>query len=93
MPRVGTRSLCNHRAGAAIMADNQNGELCYFCERGHFRERTQEIAFRQWTNKGYVFCRVSVTLGVCDNCGSRNWNEEIETLMNAAVRRQYDKLP
>jgi hypothetical protein len=75
------------------MSNNQDGQTCYFCQRGHFRERTEEIAFYQWTNKGYVFCRVTVTVGVCNQCGSRDWNEDIEALIDEAVRREHDKLP
>jgi len=57
------------------------------------RERVDEIAFHQWTDKGYVFCRLTVPLGVCDTCGSRNWNEDVEAAIEEAVRREYDKLP
>jgi hypothetical protein len=75
------------------MSNNENGEICYFCKKGHFLRRTEEIAFHQWTDKGYVFCRVSVQMGVCDHCGSRNWSEDAEAVLEEAVRRKYDELP
>ena len=75
------------------MSELQNGETCPLCKKGHFIKRAEEIAWHQWTDKGYVFCRVSVTLGVCDNCGSRDWNDDVEAAIEAAVRREHDKLP
>jgi hypothetical protein len=34
-----------------------------------------------------------VPLRVCGRCGSRDWTEETEALIDEAVRREYDKLP
>jgi hypothetical protein len=75
------------------MPNQENSETCFFCKKGKFITRTEEIAFHQWTDKGYVFCRVSLPIGVCDRCGSRNWSDEAEALIEAAVRKQYNKLP
>jgi len=75
------------------MANNESEEMCYFCKKGHFKRRTDEISFHQWTDKGYVFCKVNATVGICDQCGSRDWSEENERLIEDAVRREYDKLP
>jgi hypothetical protein len=75
------------------MSNGGNGEICYFCKKGKLVRRTEDIAFHQWTDKGYVFCRVKGTLGVCDRCGSRDWNDDTEARIEAAVRREYDKLP
>jgi hypothetical protein len=75
------------------MSNNENGEVCYFCKKGKFVRRTEKIAFHQWTDKGYIFCRVSTAVGVCDRCGSRHWTDDMEALIEAAVRREYDKLP
>jgi hypothetical protein len=68
-------------------------DLCYFCKKGNFIDRTEDIAFHQWTEKGYVSCRVTVPVGVCDACGAKNWNEQTEALIEAAVRKAYDDLP
>ena len=73
------------------MPNDENGDICFFCKKGKFVVRTEEIAFHQWTDKGYVFCRVPLSIGVCDRCGSRNWNEETEALIEEAVRKEYDK--
>jgi hypothetical protein len=75
------------------MSNSENGGVCYFCKRGKFIKRTEEIAFHQWTDKGYVFCRVNVALGVCDRCGSWDWNDEAEAKIQEVVRREYEKLP
>jgi YgiT-type zinc finger domain-containing protein len=74
------------------MSSDESGETCYFCRKGKLAVRTEQITFHQWTDKGYVFCRVNVPLGVCDHCGSRDWSEEAEALIEEAVRREYDKL-
>ena len=70
----------------------KNGGTCYFCKQGRFVERTEEIAFKQWTDKGYVFCNVKLLVGVCDHCDSRDWNAETETIIREVVRRERDKL-
>jgi C4-type Zn-finger protein len=75
------------------MSTDQDREQCPFCKKGRLIERPEKLAFHQWTDKGYVFCRVAVTIGVCDNCGLRNWNEKIEAVVDEAVRREYRKLP
>jgi hypothetical protein len=73
------------------MPNEENGDTCFFCKKGKFVIRTEEIAFHQWTDKGYVFCRIPLSIGVCDRCGSRNWNDETEALIDEAVRKEYDK--
>jgi C4-type Zn-finger protein len=75
------------------MSTDQDREQCPFCKKGRLIERPEQLAFHQWTDKGYVFCRVAVVIGVCDNCGFRNWNEKIEAVVDEAVRREYRKLP
>jgi hypothetical protein len=68
-------------------------EICDFCKIGRLIERTQLIAFHQWTDKGYVFCRATVLIGVCEECGSRNFDEVAEATIDEAVRKAYDELP
>jgi hypothetical protein len=81
------------QSGGAAMSTNENGETCYFCNKGKFVTGIEEIAFHQWTDKGYVFCRVTLSLGVCDHCGSRHWTEEAEAALDEAIRRESAKLP
>jgi hypothetical protein len=68
-------------------------EICDFCKIGRLIERTQLIAFHQWTDKGYVFCRATVLIGVCEECGSRNFDEVAEATIDEAVRKAYEELP
>ena len=74
------------------MSDPDNAPDCDFCKSGHVITSTQEIAFRQWTDKGYVFCRTTIPIGVCDRCGSRHWNEDAEAIIQDVVRQEYRKL-
>jgi hypothetical protein len=53
----------------------------------------QGMTFHQWTSKGNVSCKVTVPIGICDNCGAKNWNEETEAVIEQAVKRETDKLP
>jgi len=75
------------------MSIKESGGVCHFCKKGKFIKRTEEIAFHQATDKGDVHCRITVSLDVCDQCGSRNWDTRTEALIEEAVRREYDKLP
>ncbi len=74
------------------MSNANNGGTCYFCKKGRFIERNEEVSFKQWTDKGYVFCTVKLCVGVCDHCDSRDWNAETEAVIREVVRRERDKL-
>jgi hypothetical protein len=74
------------------MSDAHDVERCDFCKRGRVTRLNQRITFRQWTDKGYVFCRAEIPIGVCEQCGARNWNEDAEAIIEEVVRREYDKL-
>ena len=74
------------------MSGQSNQERCDFCQGGHVIQYFRQIAFRQQTDKGYVSCRVTIPLGVCDHCGSEHWTEDAEAITEAAVRREYVKL-
>jgi hypothetical protein len=75
------------------MADQSNNLVrCDFCKGDHVTPRDQPIAFRQRTDRGYVRCRVTVPLGICARCGSGHWNEAAEAIVEAAVRREYERL-
>ena len=75
------------------MSKHENSERCDFCRVGHVVKRKEQITFRQSTDKGYVSCRVLIPIGVCNHCGSRNWGERAEAIIEQAVRKEYDKLP
>jgi len=38
-------------------SDADDVQRCDFCKHGHVTGRNEWISFRQWTDKGYVFCR------------------------------------
>jgi hypothetical protein len=75
------------------MRGGNDTSLCPFCKRGQVTQRQQEIAFHQSTDKGYVFCRVTVPVSVCNQCGSMTWDAEVEAIIEEAVRQAYEKLP
>jgi hypothetical protein len=75
------------------MSDSNDAQRCDFCRRGEVIRRNQQLAFRQWTDKGYVFCRAEVPVGICDRCGARHWNADAEAIVEDAVRRAYERLP
>jgi hypothetical protein len=83
-------STINGRLGP--MSDPHDVQDCDFCKKGLVARHSQQIAFRQWTDKGYVFCRATVPVGRCDRCGARHWNADAEAIIEAVVRTEYDKL-
>ena len=77
----------------ATMSDLDDVHQCDFCKKGRVIWRKQQLAFRQWTDRGYVHCRAEVPIGLCDHCGSRHWNQEAESIVEDIVRREYETLP
>lgn len=75
------------------MSTKNDADVCDVCDRGIVVRTMQEIAFRQWTNKGYVACRVTIPVATCEECGARNWDEAAEAVIEEAVKREVDKLP
>ncbi len=74
------------------MSDRDDAQQCDFCKKGRVMTRKQELAFRQWTDRGYVQCRAEVPIGLCEGCGSKHWSQEAEAIIEQAVRHEYDKL-
>lgn len=68
-------------------------DICELCKRGRLIGRTEEITFHQWTDKGYVRCRCTIPMQICDTCGSKTWDEAAEAILEQAVKAEYDKLP
>jgi hypothetical protein len=67
--------------------------ICELCKKGKVIKSGKEMRFRQLTDKGYVYCRVTIWVGVCDHCGSRSFDQDDDKILDEAVRREYDKLP
>lgn len=80
------------RTGLRGMASQNEEYTCAFCRRGRAIKRKQEVAFRQRTDKGYVFCRVTIHVGICTECGAKSVDHSAEAIMDEAVRREYDKM-
>jgi len=68
-------------------------QRCVLCKVGNLIRSDQEIAFKQWTDKGYVFCRVTIPMDVCDYCGWKTSDDNAEAIINEAVRQQYERKP
>ncbi len=66
---------------------------CGFCKYGQVVKRMKEMAFRQWSDKGYVHCRAMIPIGVCDNCGAQSLDASAEKIFDEVFQREYDKLP
>jgi hypothetical protein len=75
------------------MADDKSGDICELCRRGRKIRRNEELAFNQWTDRGYVSCRVTIPISTCDRCNAKSWDEQAESMIEAAVRKACDQLP
>ncbi|MFL6931851.1 MAG: hypothetical protein ACJ8FK_18215 [Xanthobacteraceae bacterium] len=86
------RATCMPLGGLSgqVMADDHS-EGCDFCRRGRVIKRNEDIGFYQWTDKGYLYCRATVPIGVCEHCGMKSWDDASESIIEDAVRRAYDR--
>lgn len=75
------------------MPNEESPDLCEFCTCGKMIKGYEELAFHQWTNRGYVFCKVRIPMGTCENCGARSWDDSAEAAIEQAVRQEYERLP
>ena len=85
-------AACRTSAGSSgrRMADNDDVTICDFCRRGQVIKSSQEIGFYQWTDRGYLYCRATVPVGVCDQCGMKSWDDRSEAIIEDAVRRAIE---
>jgi hypothetical protein len=67
--------------------------ICEICQKGRVTKCMEGMAFRQWSDKGYVHCRVTILMGTCDNCGAKSLDSGAEKFLDEAFQREYDKLP
>lgn len=75
------------------MSENSDAVVCGFCKKGRLTMKMEEIAFRQWSDKGHIQCRVEILTGTCDSCGAKSLPEDCDAIFDAAFQREYDKLP
>ena len=53
------------------MFDPDNLLRCDFCN-GTVTKHIEQIKFRQLTDRGYIFCRAEVPIGICNRCSSKH---------------------
>jgi hypothetical protein len=66
--------------------------ICEICKKGHVTKRTEQLPFRQWSDKGYIHCRVTILVGSCDNCRVKSLDPGSEKILDEAFKREYEKL-
>jgi hypothetical protein len=64
-------------------------ERCDFCKTGRVTRHSKPMSFRQWSDRGYIFCEAEVPVGVCNQCGSAHWNADAEVIVEAAFQQGY----
>ena len=67
--------------------------ICEICKRGCVTKRMEEMAFRQWSDKGYIQCGFTILVGTCDSCRVKSLDPGSDKILDEAFRREYDKLP
>jgi hypothetical protein len=79
------------------MADEADGPdkpvRCDFCKHERIDWRNEELLFSHQTDRGAVWCRVSVPIGRCAACGFAHATAEGDALMAEAVQQARDRLP
>ena len=71
------------------MFDPASIRRCDFCETGRVTKHYSLVSFRQWSDKGYIFCQAEIPIGVCNRCGSQHWNETAEAIVEEAFQEGY----
>jgi hypothetical protein len=66
--------------------------ICEICKQGRVTKRMEEMAFRQWSDKGYIHCRVTILIGTCDNCRVKSLDPGSNKILDEAFQRAYDTL-
>jgi len=74
------------------MAVEDEPVICEICKQGRVTKRMEEMAFRQWSDKGYIHCRVTVLVGTCNNCHVKHLDPGSDKILDEAFQREYDKL-
>jgi hypothetical protein len=75
------------------MAAEDKPVICEFCKKERVTRRMEVVAFRQWSDKGYVQCRVMILIGTCDSCNAKSLDPKAEGIFDEAFQQEYKKLP
>ena len=73
------------------MAIRQKPPICTVCKEGHVTRRMEEIAFRQWSDLGFMCCRVAILIGNCDNCHEKSLDPGSDKIFGEAFQQEYDR--
>jgi hypothetical protein len=65
--------------------------ICELCRTGRVRWRKEAVRFRQWSDRGYVLCRVTLPVGTCTHCKAKSLDPDSERIFDAAFQREYAK--
>jgi hypothetical protein len=60
-----------------------------FCKTGRVTMHYKLISFRQWSERGDIFCEAEIPLGICNRCGSQHWNQDAETIVEEVFQEGY----
>ena len=74
------------------MAAEDKPVTCDICRKGRVIQRMEGMAFRQSSDKGYVRCQVTVSIGTCEACGAKSLDPGSTKILDAAFQREYAKL-
>jgi hypothetical protein len=74
------------------MVSSHDERRCTFCKAGKTLRSDQTIAFRHFTDKGYIYCRATVPVDICNHCRSKSWDGVAEAIIADVVRREYEKI-
>jgi hypothetical protein len=75
------------------MPEDDKVTVCDFCHQKQVIWKTEVMAFRQWSDKDYVHCRVELPVGTCQSCGAKALEPGSDQILDAAFWEEYRKLP
>jgi hypothetical protein len=74
------------------MEQQKHALVCDICHKGQVSLKMEDIAFWQFSHKGYVPCRVTVMAGTCEVCGAKSVLPGSDKIFDQAFRRGYAQL-
>jgi len=74
------------------MVAEEEPVTCDICRKGRVIQRMEAMAFRQSSDKGYVRCEVTVSVGTCEACGAKSLDPGSSKILDVAFQREYAKL-
>ena len=66
---------------------------CPICRRGRVTGRMEQLAFKQFSDKGYVHCQATIMVGTCDNCKAGFTDQSADKIFDEAFQRSYERMP